>query len=277
MKRFVAIMLSTAALALSGCPADSDASKKSSLTVRQLGPGQNNASSQPNGKPYMLIVRMRMASIEVPMGTASGTEELWSYLDEESIRGVGGAMGRNGWRAGVAKASTWPDIAKILKRMTGRRLKESNLTIVPGSPLHITLKERQAAQTIFVSHNDGTLSGADYPPGDNLLTITCTLDEDDASRVLITAMPQIRSTYRRPTFVKNFGRVTMVARPEFCGFRPLAFQVGVPAKDILIIGPNAVSRRRSSAGHHFLVRKKKGLDFETVLILSPEVFAAPLK
>ena len=68
----------------------------------------------------------------------------------------------------------------------------------------------------------------------------------------------------------------MVDRPDIFSLTPLTFQVSVPSKDFLVIGPGPECGRRSSVGHHFLVSDRDGVEFETLLVLKPEAFAAPV-
>jgi hypothetical protein len=227
---------------------------------------------------YVFVVRLRLVTIEVPAGTASRSEEIWSYLDEEPVQAIRSVnLGRNGLRVGRGRADTWPDLARIFKRMTGRSPKQTLLVAIPGDPLPIVLKERQAAQTIFTFYDDRTLSGADYPPGDNVLATVCTLDEDDVSRIMVTIVPQIRTTHRKTRFVLDGGEPKKVAAPMTYSFPQLAFQLTVPSKDFLVIGPGAHARRPTSVGNHFLVREKEGVEFESLLVLIPEAFAAPMR
>ena len=235
------------------------------------------ADSARDGKDdrYVLLVRLQLVSIEVPVGTVSGSEEIWSYLDEESIRQIRTpAIGLNGLRIGRGRADSWPDLARILQRMTGRRLHESSMLALPGRPVPIVLKKAQPAQTIFIFNGDGTLHGSDFPPGDNMLTIYCSLDQDDPSKVLLTAMPQIRSSRQKTKFVDSAGGLAMVNRPTVYNLPAMMFQLTVPNNDFLIIGPGAHSARPSSVGHRFLVKLKDGMEFETVLVIKVQVFAA---
>ena len=55
-----------------------------------------------------------------------------------------------------------------LNRMTGREVKETATMALPSQPFQIMLKQVQPIQTIFTFYRDRTLSGLDYPPGDNL-------------------------------------------------------------------------------------------------------------
>ena len=226
---------------------------------------------------YLLYLQLRLISIKVPVGKASGSEDLWSYLDEEGLGATSSTcLGRNGLRVGVGRRQSWPDLAAILKRLTGRAIRTTTMSALPGENVHVVLKEFRPSQTIFFFHPDRTLSGADHPPGDNVLTLTCTVGGDDPSRILMTAVPQVRSSKRRTKIVKSPAGVMMVDKPTWSSFRPLMFQVSVPSKDFLVVGPSAESRRASSVGHHFLVEKKEGMEVETLLVIIPEVLAKPL-
>ena len=239
-----------------------------------------NPTTSPAGKPkgYRLVVTMRLTTIEVPIGTASGSEEIWSYLDEEPIKAVRAVnLGRNGLRVGLGQKDGLGDLQRIFRRMTGQSPKQDMVATLPGDPLPFVLKERQDEQTIFTYRNDRTLSGKDYPAGDCVLAMVCTLDEDDATKVLITAVPQVRTTRRETHFVMVDGEPQVIAEAETLPFSEMTFQIMVPAKGFLVIGPGANSRNPVSVGHHFLVRKKEGVEFERVLVVIPEVLAAPMR
>jgi hypothetical protein len=239
-----------------------------------------NPTTSPAGKPkgYRMVITMRLTTIEVPIGTASGSEEIWSYLDEEPVKAVRAVnLGRNGLRVGLGRKDGLGDLQRIFKRMTGQSPMQSMVATIPGDPLPIVMKEHQGEQTIFTYHNDRTLSGKDYPPGDYVLAVACTLDEDDPSKVLITATPQVRSTRRETHFIMDGGVPQMITESETLPFSEMTFQVMVPAKGFLVIGPGANSRNPTSVGYHFLVRKKEGVEFESMLVMIPEVLAAPMR
>jgi hypothetical protein len=229
-------------------------------------PGAAGAGEDPGQS--MLALGIKVTSIEVPVGTASGSEEIWSYLDEERTKAFHSAtLGRNGMRVGLADRASWPDLARILSKMTGRRLSEQGFTAVPGQPFQIELRSNLPSQTIFISYADRTLSGADYPPGDNLLTLSISMDENDASRMIVTAVPQIRTT-QRTTDIVNF---TMVEHAITYSFHPATFQFAMKDKDVVVIGPGAESGRPTSIGYHFLLQERQGVLYETVLVLSMNI------
>jgi len=240
-------------------------------------PRPSNTPNETEEDRYVLTVWLHLTSIEVPIGTVSSSEEIWSYLDEESIRQVRSpSIGLNGIRIGRGGKGTWNDVARILQRMTGRRLQESTMRALPGKPVSIALKTDQPAQTIFVFNDDRTFCGEDYPPGDNLLTIVPTLDADDPSKVLVTGVPQIRTSRLKTKFVESAGGLLMVNRPTVHSLSAMTFQIAVPSNDFLVIGPGSESRRPSSAGNRFLVKVRNGIEFETVVVIRFEVLAGPV-
>ncbi|KKK49890.1 hypothetical protein LCGC14_3130500, partial [marine sediment metagenome] len=226
---------------------------------------------------YDLIIRIGLTAIEIPVGTVSASEELWSYLNEEAVRQVRSpALGFNGLRMGRGDLKNWPDVAKVLSRMTGRRLQEASIITMPGNPTPITLATGMPVQTIFVYRADRTFEGMDYPPGDNVLNVTCTYDQDDPTTILITAVPQVHSARRRPKFVKAGSDFMMVNRPVIYSIPDATFQVHMPKGSFLVIGPGAESQRPSSVGNKFFVKQREGVEFETVIVLRPDIFATPV-
>ena len=227
---------------------------------------------------YMPMIKVRLVTIQVPVGTASDSEELWSCLNEEAVDlSRSGGLGVNGFRIGLAPREGWGELSGLLKRMTGRRQVEHLLRSLPGNPLHITIKQHQPIQTVFLFHEDRTLSGSDYPPGDNLLTIVCTFDEDDPNRVIVAGCPQIRSTRHTSHIVRRRGKIARTSRRVIFPFLPLAFRLTIQSGDLIVIGPGPGALRPSSVGHHFLVDGNGGIESETVLVLIPEVELAPVK
>ena len=129
--------------------------------------------------------------------------------------------------------------------------------------------------------HDTTVAGSAVtvlsPPGDNLITFMCTLNPDDPSEVLITAVPQIRSRDLKTTIVTDpAGQLQAVKAPEIFAFSQMTFRLPVPNNDLLVIGPSAASRRPQSVGNRVLVKTRDGMEYETVFVLIPEVFWAPL-
>jgi hypothetical protein len=233
---------------------------------------QNPRAASPDRQ---LMVSFRMATVVLPAGTASGSEDLWSYVDEEAIgAGSAAALGRNGMRVGVGRIDNWPDVASVLRRMTGRQVALSTIPALPGSTIPIRLKERQPAQTIFLSLDDLSLTGEDYPPGTNILAINCRIDRDNRDALLVTGVPQIETTRVRQKYVEQNGRRGFVPQPDWFVFRPLRFRLRMDDEEFLIIGPGRRSRISTSVGHHFLLRNREGIAFETVLVLMPSIVQA---
>jgi hypothetical protein len=274
MNRISHIFLLTGVLLVSGC---SFSDRQGPVASK---PPELKPSTPQVGKPprFPEIIRMNIIYIEVPAGQASGSEEIWSYLDEEPIgakRLV--SLGRNGIRVGLGRDKSMPDIIRVLKKMTGKALARRLMVGRSGSPHHISLKRDQGIQTIFSFRADRTLGGQDMPPGDNVLSTVCTVDEDDATRLILTGMPQVRSTKVKTRFRNEPDGVRIVNRPTMFGFEDLMFQMPMKPGEFLVIGPGAASRRPHSVGRHFFIEKKQGIDFEIVLVLTPTAEMLPDK
>ena len=274
MNRFCKIFLLVTVFLLPGCPPEGSegvaVSKPSGVKT-----GTNDAGKPPR---FPEIIRMDIIYVEVPTGQASGSEEIWSYLDEEPIgaeRLV--SLGRNGIRVGLGRAKSMPDIIRVLKRMTGKSLGRRLMVGRSGAPHHTILKREQGVQTIFDFHADRTLTGSDLPPGDNVLTVVCTVDQDNADRIILTGMPQVRSRKTRTRYLNEPAGIRIVNKPIMFGFDDLMFQMPMKPGEFLVIGPGAASRRTHSVGRHFFIEKKQGVDFEMVLVLTPTAEMLPEK
>ena len=68
----------------------------------------------------------------------------------------------------------------------------------------------------------------------------------------------------------------MVNQPDYLALPELDFSLKTPPKGFLLIGPGRQVRRPSSPGQQFLVFDRQGLKFESIVVLVPEVFAAPI-
>ena len=53
------------------------------------------------------------------------------------------------------------------------------------------------------------------------------------------------------------------------GFKDMLFQLPLEKDDFIFIGPGIASKRANSVGNKFLLNKKEGMDFETIIILKP--------
>lgn len=275
----IVLIASAGLVAMAGCsdPPQPDAPavenrpfiKRNGKVLTPVMPGGKKVS-----RNAILGVQLAIISVEVPMGMASGSEEIWSYLDEEPVSvKQKGNLGRNGFRIGHGKKDSWPDVARALTRMTGQKLKETATLAFPGSPFPIVLKMLQPEQTIFTFFPDRTMTGADYPAGDNIVSLTCTLDEDEPGKVLLTGLPQIRSTQHHAEIISENGSLMIANRPYYFNFDEASFQIMTPSQDILVIGPGSQVRRKHSIGRSFLVKQKDGVDFETVIVIVPQVLA----
>lgn len=225
---------------------------------------------------YILLVRLQIITLQVPIGSVSDSEELWSYLNEESVSSGDSSLPYNGVRVAVGTAASWQDVARVLRRITTQPLPRSNLLIRPGEPVPVVVKQMQDRQTIFTYRPDRTLSGQDYPPGDDVLMTATAVDLESPTSVHMQGGLLVRSAQRQPKFTDTEGGIRMVDQPEYFPLPGMTFRVKTPPGGFLLIGPGRQVRQPSSAGRQFMVRTRQGLDYETIIVLVPEVFVAPL-
>ncbi len=232
-------------------------------------------SPSPAELPGVYLVNLQVVLMEMPVGSCSGSEEMWSFLDEEPANAaLGAVLGRNGVRIGTAPHSCLGDLERVLKRLAGQKASVMNHIATPGSTLQLPIKDHQGEQTIFTFYGDRTFSGRDYPPGTNLLMLTCTPTEDDPNRLVITGQPQVRAADATASFVEKNSKFVIRTKSDVFNFPPLLFRLSVRSQDLIVIGPGIESRRGSSVGHSFLVTQREGMEFETVVILLPTVTRA---
>jgi hypothetical protein len=219
-----------------------------------------------------LGVCLRLAVIDLPLGAASEGEEVWARLREDTIDPERSRiMKANGLRAGVAKARNLVDLIGALEGLTGREILYGTIPAVSDNPRTVTLRMDEPPRTFFMITREGSIRGADYPGGEYMLAVACRLYKDDPSRVLLTAMPQIRSATPDTRIVRTGGRLTFQPYRQVLGLDEAAVTLTMAVGDILVIGPSREARRPSSIGHAFLVGDREGIPFENVLLVIPEM------
>ncbi|HET6429204.1 MAG TPA: hypothetical protein VFJ30_12380 [Phycisphaerae bacterium] len=227
---------------------------------------------------HILAVRLRLITLQLPLGASSGSEEIWSYLNEEGVAaGAASPLAYNGVRAGMGRENAWPDVARVLTRLAGRTLQRSQLVTVPGSTVPIVLQQFAEEQTIFIFRADRTLFGRDYPPGDNVLMTATGIDLDNPSSVRLSCTPLVRTTRRRNRYVQTPTGYQLREEPDYLPIPELQLGFTVPAGGFVLIGPGQEAQRETSPGSRFLLRRQRGVPFETILVIAPEVFTAPVR
>ncbi|MDY7011185.1 MAG: hypothetical protein SVV80_10610 [Planctomycetota bacterium] len=280
MKRLLPICVLFGVLVFTGC-----AEPKDPLPQPGDPPVVNGAALMPfdrvkkeNQRDFILVVRINLITVQIPIGSVSNSEQLWGYLDEEPVGArVGSALSSNGIRVGLGRKDAWKDISGILQQLTGEPLNRTTLLVPPGAPMPIVFKPQQKEQTIFTYRRDESLFGRDYPAGDNVLMTMATINFDEPSAVWMTATPVVRSSQRRRRYVKQAGEYALTSEPIYYHLGDLGFRFKVPRGDFILIGPDQQAQQHSSPGYHFLVHNRQALEFETVVIIAPEVFAAPAR
>jgi hypothetical protein len=220
---------------------------------------------------YMIV--LKVVRVDVPVGQASESPQLWGYLDEEPLALKAAVLGLNGFRVGIGSGAAWTDFEQLLQNMTGQVRRNLSAQGFSGEVAQIPLKLNQPAQVLFVTQEDRTLSGAEYPPGDNILGIAMTVNEANPREVMLTIVPQLRTTRKYSQVVEEYGKWRMRSAPLYFTMEPLIVQVRLKVDDFLVIGPGEAAQRQTSLGRQFLIQTRDGVDFESLLILLPQIEA----
>ncbi|GAH89479.1 unnamed protein product, partial [marine sediment metagenome] len=181
------------------------------------------------------------------------------------------------FRVGVGRKENLQDVERILKGMMARKYSESVLQMFNEKPGTIVLVRNTSAQTIFLYSENQTLTGNDYPPGDNLIKISAVADPDHRDKSLLTITPEIRSTKTKPQIIRKRGTPRIQENPVLFLFRSMRFQLKMTDGEFMVIGPGIESHRPTSIGHHFLTNTKNNIEYEQFLVLHPQVVRFELK
>lgn len=227
---------------------------------------------------FRSVIALQIIRIELPVGTVNASEQMWNYLNEEPVSVNRPAdLGRNGLRIGLGEAQAWSEVAAMLQKLTGRALSPTRTFAWPGTVMDVLARKDQPAQSIFLFYGDKTRTGSDYPPGDNVFAVACTVDETNPQGVLLTGVPQIRSAQNEFQPTRTDARMGIVSPYTRTPFAPLTFRAAIPPKGFLLIAPARAALNTSTLGHRFLIEQRDGLSFETVLIVLPEVIRKPIR
>ena len=258
--RHVAVWLIALAATAVGCVRDDG------QTARELFPRPDAQAGR-----SVTLVKVHVAAVEVPIGTAGESSILWGLLDRD-VMALDDELflSANGLRVGVGPREDWGRLEDILVDMSGRQYEPITVAGAPGAPVPVVVGQHNTTQTVFLVHADNTISGMDYPPGNYILSLLLTLDPDGRT-LTVTALPQVESSYRKPMVVSSLGAPTMVRRPITYNLYPLAFQMRINKGDFIVITPSKHAARETSAGRSFLVRDRGGVPVETILVITPEI------
>ena len=246
---------------------------------RPLSPPLASQPAQPSELPqFRSVIALQILRVELPVGTVNASEQLWNYLNEEPVAVNRSAeVGRNGLRIGLGEGAAWGDVAGMFQKLTGRPLAPTRAFAWPGTVMDVLARKDRPAQSIFLFYSDKTRAGSDYPPGDNVFAVACTVDETNPQGVILTGVPQIRSSQADFQPARPDVRMGVISPYTRTPFTPLTFRVTIPPKGFLVIAPARAALNTSTLGHHFLIEQRDGLSFETVLIVLPEVIRKPIR
>ena len=256
-------------------PSPGQAPSTSALGSQLLESRTGQATRPATGE--ILAIRVKFTILELPAGAAAEDARLWEGAEADPIGPIDAdTLRRNGLHASVVGADSLNDLTDRLRELSGKVVASGMLIAPPDAPGSVTLKHDPSPRMIFTVQPDGSASGEDYPAGDYLLTLRGRLAEEDPTRILLTVVPQIRSTATEVAPAPAPRGMGFQIQREVLSFDQAAFSLPVPAGGVLMIGPIVPSRRSGSIGGCFLTGNRAGAPFDTVILLIPETLEPSL-
>ena len=220
----------------------------------------------------VLVARARVAIVELPIGMAAASPEIWDHVAQDAIPlARSGNLVENGLRVGIGLPEDWEALSEVLDQLTSQQVLLTEATNLPDRPLTFRLKGSQPAATVFVVHEDDTVSGRDLPAGEYVLALLCAFDPMDPSVISVTGQPQVHGTQAHAGVVDYGLGPTLGTQRQIIGINLLSFQASVREKGFIVIAPSAESQRRSSVGHQLLVGARGGVPVERLVVILPEI------
>ncbi len=209
----------------------------------------------------------------VPRGFFSQSEKVWNHLNEAAIpRENGVLLQRNGLRAAIGDANSWPPLRALLEQEGTVESSHDHIVLGNGLPLVIEPDQRPRDQTVFVFRPEGSLSGASFPQSVNGLLMEYALAGAGADRLRISVMPQIRLPKQPPRLSADApGFVSQPLLPPTRILRELAFMVEVGPEQFIAIGPSRPIENVHLMGSLLLCEEKDGRRWESMYFITPKV------
>jgi hypothetical protein len=207
--------------------------------------------------------------VELPIGTSEDAQDLWGMLRRPAMPvDENFTLADNGLEVGVGLMDNWDRFQDVLLSYSAVQYSPRTLIGRPGVALRPQIVEHTSSQTVFLVHQDQTLSGWDFPPGEFLLSMLFRAGGDDESLV-VTGVPVVRTRARRSVMLETEESISTQERPLEYSLNPLAFQMRIPSDSFIVVGASSQARRISSFGRCLLRRERDGVPVETMLIIIP--------
>lgn len=238
---------------------------------------ENAKRSDKRPRPQLLETQFDIMHIMVPLGTISGSRELWNQVNEQVLPAVRVQQLRNnGVRAGLVSEASWAGFKETLDELSDRRINWKRLVFRNGYPLELSIDERPRLNTVFYYLPDGRMPGNSYADSKRYLHVAHTPNPENFNEVLLAITPEIRQGRARKKWEMTEDGIRRVSLYEGKVFVELSILVTVPAGSVLVIGMSPEVGKPNIFGEAFLTDEQDGQRWETMYLIAPRILRMPI-
>jgi len=232
------------------------------------------SSDGAEGGPGAIRVYLQfdVARIELPAGSVRHASKVWNHVDELQVDpALSALLARNGFRIGVASASSWPALRALFSE-EGARVVRVQRVVQSGAPLWLGLERIVQDEPIFFYGSDGRLAGETFENGTKCLRIDYAVENHDQLRVALTVTPEIQHEETSMRWRPSEQGYYLSVENERRVFNELRSSWQLKPNDFLVIGPSDTTRLDQLLGSRLLTRQTSADRFDMILCITPKPF-----
>lgn len=192
-------------------------------------------------------------------------QKMWKHLDETVVDSqTVMALARNGLRAAVGSASSWPAVRDVLLQHAPE-VTHRQAVLENGLPLSIELEQLHVDQPLFSFDRQGHLSGDRFDGFFMYWFVEYEVDLQDVNRLTCRVVPEVRRGRAEEWPAASWSAASSVER-----FEDMAFSASVDSGEHLIIGPGRKAYNHNLVGSWF-VREPGDSGREIVFCILPRI------
>ena len=233
--------------------------------------GSNDESSSDN-RPIRVHLQFDVARIELPAGSVRHAAKVWNHVDELQVDpALTALLDRNGFRIGVASASSWPALRALFSE-EGARVVRVQRVVQSGVPLWLGLERIVEDEPIFFYGSDGRLAGETFEKGTKCLRIDYQVEYADELMVALTVTPEIQQEETSMRWRPSDRGYYLSVENERRVFNELRSSWKLGPSDFLVIGPSDTTRVDELLGSRLLTRQTSADRYDVILCVTPKPF-----
>jgi hypothetical protein len=216
----------------------------------------------PSGVEMIQTANFDIFVYEIPQDNLDQLDEVWEMLSKRGVYLLDyRAFSANSFQIGLGRAAMLESINNIMKEARGRAINKLTLLIPEGESEDVEAVFLNKPQSIFYVSVDGSVIGKTLGPGN----ITMRLLVKNIPNLTGTSNVQFSVVFKPPETALN----ALEIRPDTGEylFTPVLFNVSMGSGDLIVLGPQELSKDPSTLDGLFFDEKEKGSFFKVYVIL----------